>query len=70
MTRIPYWSKTRIVAAVLMFYEREGHWPSQKDFMLAQGLPARTVVNRRMGTWQEPVRMAQAQRREQEGVTT
>ncbi|HEY5869320.1 MAG TPA: hypothetical protein VI542_27785 [Candidatus Tectomicrobia bacterium] len=65
----PYWTEQRIVEAVSAFYHREGRWPSQKDFVRTHGLPARTIVNRRMRTWQEPVRMAQTALREREGVT-
>ena len=55
-----YWTDARIVAAVTTFFHREGRWPKQKDFVRTKGLPAATVVRLNMGTWQEPVRRAQA----------
>jgi len=55
-----FWTDTRIIEAVLEFHRREGKWPKEKDFVRTEGLPSATVVRLNMGTWQEPVRRAQA----------
>jgi hypothetical protein len=55
-----HWTEETIIAAVIAFIHTHGHAPHREDFTPAQGLPSVSVVDRRMGTWQEPVRQAVA----------
>jgi hypothetical protein len=54
-----YWHEDRIVEAVKTFIAREGRPPRRLEFCKAQGLPDRRLVERRMRTWQSPIRQAQ-----------
>jgi hypothetical protein len=47
-----------IIAAVQAFIAREGRPPQRQEFTPAHGLPSLRLVERRMGTWQEPIRQA------------
>jgi hypothetical protein len=64
MTRPRQWTEDAIVAAVLAFYQREQRWPGRADFEPEHQLPNRNLVDRRMRTWQEAVRQAQAVQQE------
>jgi len=55
------WPDEAIITACHLFYQRHGCWPTRRDFTPARQLPSLTVVTRRMRTWEEPVRQAQAQ---------
>ncbi len=51
-------TEAAIIAAIKAFMAREGRPPRSKDFCRRCGLPTRTLVDRRMGNWQEAVRQA------------
>ncbi len=53
------WTRDAIVAAVKAFLAKEGRAPTRLEFAPQYGLPSLRVVERRMGTWQEPLRLAQ-----------
>lgn len=59
MPAVRQWSEATIIEAVRQFYATHHRWPKRCDFIQHHGLPSLTVVSRRMGTWQEPVRLAQ-----------
>lgn len=58
MPAVQQWTETAIIEAVRQFYVQHQRWPVRVDFIAHDGLPSLTVVTRRMGTWQEPVRLA------------
>ncbi len=51
-----YWTEDRIMDAVARFAEREQRAPRYGEFAKAYGLPDRRIVERRMRSWQEPMR--------------
>jgi len=58
MPAICRWTTQAIIEAVQAFIIRNHRAPQRPDFTASQGLPSIRVVERRMGTWQEPVRLA------------
>lgn len=51
------WTEEAITAAVRCFIEREGRTPRRLEFAKLYGLPDRRLVERRMRTWQAPIRL-------------
>jgi hypothetical protein len=57
-----YWTEDRIVEAVAKFAAREERAPRYGEFAKVYGLPDRRIVERRMRSWQEPMRRLTATR--------